>query len=107
MGAWFLVATLVNIRPTDMGNLTLLMPVTFSVQGGAPAAFIAIWVRYEGVDDEVLVYDGTNFQYPFDINSFLERPTGSDDLVAFSILPERGWLRNIDKFRVQGDPTIT
>ena len=90
-----------------MGNLTMLMPITFSVQGAAAGAFIAVWVQYEESDDEVLVYDGLSFQYPFDLNSFVERPTESDSLVNFSIIPELGWRQSVDKFRVQGDPTIT
>lgn len=100
------MALLVNIRPVDMSNLTVLMPITFSVQNAPAAAFVAVWVRYEGSDDEILVHDGAEFIYPFDLNSTIERPAGGDDPINFSIVPELGWQRDIAKLRVQGDPTI-
>ena len=102
------MSDLVNLSPPDMSDLSSLMPVTFSVQGVAVGtAFIAIWIKYVDSDDELLAYDGSTFQSPFDSNSWLEKPLGNDDLINFSVIPERGWLRAVEKFRVEGSPVIT
>lgn len=101
------MSALVNLSPADMSDLSALTPITFSILGVAVGtAFIAVWMKYEDSDDELLVYDGVAFQFPFSSNSFVEKPTASDDLINFSVVPELGWLRAVDKFRIEGEPAI-
>ncbi len=99
------MSDLINLQPAD-GSVDALKPVTFTVQGGNPVSFIAIWVRYEGSDEEILVNDGVDFIAPFAANSEKLRPLGDDTLVSFSIVPELGWLANLARVRVDGFPLI-
>lgn len=101
------MSTLVNLSPADMSDLSSLTPVTFSVQGVAVGtAFVAVWMKYADSDDEILVYDGIAFQFPFSANSSISKPTGSDDLINFRVVPELGWQRAVGEFRVEGFPAI-
>jgi len=101
------MSVLVNLSPADMDDLSSLQPVTFSVQGVAVGtAFIAVWMKYEESEDEILIYDGSTFQFPFNINSSVDKPTVSDDLINFSVVPEGGWLSAVNKFRIEGEPAI-
>ena len=99
------MSDLTNIQPAD-GSVDALRPVTFTVGGGNPVSFIGIWIRYEGSDQELAVYDGTEFLPPFAANSTKLRPFGNDTVVHFSIVPELGWLANLDRVRVDGFPAI-
>ncbi len=100
------MSDLINLDPPDMGSLNELKPVTFTVQGGDPVSFVGIWVRYEGSDEEILAYNGTEFLPPFASNSTVLQPLGDDTLLTFSVVPELGWLANVESFRVEGFPVI-
>ena len=89
-----------------MANLDRLEPISFTVQGGNPVSFVAVWVRYEDSAEEILVNNGTRFLPPFDANSEILRPYGDDTLVTYSIIPEGGWQGNISQVRVEGFPLV-
>ena len=101
------MAVVQSLLPADMSTLGDLQRVQLSVQGGNAESFFAVWVRYEGNDNEILIFDGTSFREPFVTNSTIARPKGDDSLVNFSIVPELGWQGSIPEFRIQGYPAVS
>lgn len=95
------MAILINLNPPDLSDLGNLKPFTFTIQDGEPNTHVGIWLRYEGSDDDILVHNGTNFVWPFDTNSTIERPLGDDSLLNFSVASEFGWAGNIANVRVE------
>lgn len=100
------MSSIAGLNPPDMGTLNRLQRVSFSILDGAGVSIALVWVRFDGSDDEELVWDGTQFSYPYDSNSTLVRPLGDDTNLHFDIIPEGGWIANISELRVEAVPAI-
>ncbi len=94
---------LANQSPANLANLDSLTPITFSITGGEPGeTWIFVWIRYEGSDEEIAVFDGSFFLAPFLDNSFFVHPqTPLEVITNFSIIPEGGWVLNIASMRIE------
>lgn len=98
-----MAVALANQNPVNLANLDSLTPITFSITGGEPGeTWIFIWVRYEGSDEEIGVFDGSIFLAPFLTNSsFMHPQTPLQVITNFSVIPEGGWVSNVASMRIE------
>lgn len=94
-----------GITPAAGGNLAAdyatarITPVQFDVTDIDPGlAAIMVTIKYVGVTDTVVVYDGTNFLGAF-VNSNTTKTVISDGF-RFVLLPNGGWPRSIEQLFV-------
>ena len=95
--------SIISLNPPDMSDLSTLQPITFSViDSDVPnTSSILAWLKFSGEDDKILIFDSEDFSFPFETNSTLVKPEGTDRTQSFSIIPEGAWQKDIEELRVE------
>lgn len=87
--------TVSNVSPASGSEISKNQAITFDVADNIAVTLAAGWLRYEGSNESLLIYDGDGFRFPFNILSTVDDVNGDQTLLQFSILPVGGWVTDI------------
>jgi len=94
----------VDLSPASGSAITASTPITFSFVDEDGIGFAPIWVKYDAANAQrILVYEGTGVTPSpgFSVTTIADT-NGDRTRLDFSILPDGGWVDDIDELTIMG-----